>query len=193
MEKHSNVVIILLTVGLVFVTIVLIHNFFTLEPDALVVELLAATVAVVLVIVSVGVTVHYQSIREIEKEFKVELFRSKIQQYQKYILAVVECDDINHDHSSDEKNQAINTSIENVQNITREISLIASEPLIKELSVYLEKIIKHKKIYFPEHGEGTFRHVLIEMRKDLNVDKNRNEEEVAAHIRNMMDKGVTIK
>ncbi|MCY3627501.1 MAG: hypothetical protein OXG88_07670 [Gammaproteobacteria bacterium] len=91
------------------------------------------------------------------------------------------------------KIRTFNDCVENVQNITREISLIASEPLIKELSVYLEKIIKHKKIYFPEREEGTFRHVLIEMRKDLNVGKSRNEEEVAGHIRNMMDKGVTIK
>lgn len=193
MTKNSNILIILLTIGLTVISVLYVYHVFSTDPSALTVELSAAMVAVVLVIVSVGVTVHYQSDREIQKEFKVELYRTKIGQYQKYIAAVVACDDAHIDLRTEEGKETFEKHVDQVQNISREICLIASVELIENLSEYLKKITKNRSIYFPDDQSATFRHVIAAMRQDLDVIETKDKrdkkslEKVMCDVKGMME------
>ena len=77
---------------------------FASKVTDLTVELLAAIIAVVLVVASVGVTIHFQVRSETEREYRVELFRQKLELYRDTIACITRADDdgVIHDHEIEE-------------------------------------------------------------------------------------------
>ena len=49
-------------------------------------------VAVVLMVASVGVTIHFQKASEIEREYKVKIFEAKVNLYKSFLKEVTEYD-----------------------------------------------------------------------------------------------------
>ena len=161
-------IIILLSISVVIVTSVLIYVLFSTEASDLTIELLAAMVAVVLVVASVGVTIHFQNASEIEREYKVKIFETKIELYQSFVEEVTKFDD-----SSGEGTEKIDQSeFDKLKNLARRIALLGSENLVSQLTEFLKNVAKYKDLHISggvENDLGTFRQVLLELRSDLNV------------------------
>ena len=161
-------IIILLSISVVIVTSVLIYVLFSTEASDLTIELLAAMVAVVLVVASVGVTIHFQNASEIEREYKVKIFETKIELYQSFVEEVTKFDD-----TSGEGTEKIDQSeFDKLKNLARRIALLGSENLVSQLTDFLKNVAKYKHLHISgvvENDQGTFRQVLLELRNDLNV------------------------
>ena len=72
-----GVIVMILIVALVAVSSILLHVMFSRSLTDLAIELMAAALAVVLVVASVGVTIHFQSKAETERQYRVCLFENK--------------------------------------------------------------------------------------------------------------------
>ena len=177
-------VIVVLAVSITIVTSVLIYVLFSTEASNLTIELLAAMVAVVLVVASVGVTIHFQKASEIEREYKVKIFEAKVDLYKSFVKEVTEFDD----RSNRESAEITQFEFDKLKNLAREIALLGSEELVSELGQYLENVSVLKRLHVGEgygpdvssankkNVEGTFRQVLVELREDLDVVRMGNDE-----------------
>ena len=87
-RSASTFTVVVLAVALVITASILVHVLFSNNVTDLTVELLAAIIAVVLVVASVGVTIHFQVRSETEREYRVELFRQKLELYKDTIACV---------------------------------------------------------------------------------------------------------
>ena len=151
----------------------MLHVMFSADVSNLTIEILAAVVAVVMVVVSVAVTLHFQADYEAEKDFKTEVFNQKLEKYYQLLTTLSEADDDNH-ISEEEMNQ--------MKNLARSVALIATPRVVITLANFIEEVEKHGRLYIAtedlmarrqglenEEYRGTFRNLVIQMRKDLEV------------------------
>lgn len=170
-KKHFTIVA--LSFAIVVTSAVLLHIMFQAEVSELTIEILAAVVAVVMVVASVAVTLHFQADYETDREFKTELFRARLNHYKELLIKFSAADD--DDHISDEE-------VIQMKNSARSIALLASADVVVTLSNYIRLIDDHRSLYITreqaENGEvpltnpdyaGTFRNLVIQMRQDLRV------------------------
>ena len=152
---------VVLAVALVITASILVHVLFSNNVTDLTVELLAAIIAVVLVVASVGVTIHFQvrSETETEREYRVELFRQKLELYKDTIACVTRADDdgVIDDHE-----------IEEMRNYARLTALVGNRELVSALAEFVSAVEESGSIT-REEDQGSFRSVLQEMRNDLGV------------------------
>lgn len=170
-----------LLVAVVIVVAVLLHVLFSRSISDLTVEILAAIIAVVLVVASVAVTIHYQSKSETEREFRVELFKQKVELYKEVLVCIASADDDGH---------ITDGEIESIRNLSRTAALYADEALIDALADFLQRLSKERKLYLPDvngGNGGTLRAVVQAMRKDLAV-VGEEDEDVTASIGRLVSK-----
>ena len=179
----SRFVIAVLVVGLLITVGALLHILFSEDISNLTIEILAAVVGVVLVIVSVAVTIHFQVSAETEREFKVELFRTKVKNYEEFIRHLVRTDD---DEIIGEE------ELEHIRNLGAQLSLFASSALVSEVSRFVEKVRVERSLALSDDADagdsGTFRSVIMHMRRDLAVDDSTDPESFKSDVRKIIDK-----
>ena len=158
-KSSSTFTVVVLAVALVVTASILVHVMFASEVTDLTVELLAAIIAVVLVVASVGVTIHFQVRSETEREYRVELFRQKLELYKDTIACITRADDdgVIHDHE-----------IEEMRNFARVTALVGNADLVRALAEFVAGV-EHSRSIAREENQGSFRAVLQEMRDDLGV------------------------
>ncbi len=158
-RSASTFTVVVLAVALVITASILVHVMFASEVTDLTVELLAAIIAVVLVVASVGVTIHFQVRSETEREYRVELFRQKLELYKDTIACVTRADD---DGVIDAH------EIEEMRNYARMTALVGNRELVSSLAEFVAAVEQSRSITRDEE-QGSFRAVLQEMRNDLGV------------------------
>lgn len=170
-QQKKNVinrfVVIALSAALVITVAVLLHVLFSHSISTLTVEILAAIIAVVLVVASVAVTLHFQSKYEIEREFHVELFRQKLDVYYKLLSEFSKADD---------DGEVTHQEIVEMRNLARSLALVASADLVIEVANYVTHVDEHRRLYISDNEApegGTFRGVVLKMRDDLAVVEGR--------------------
>lgn len=169
----------------------MLHVMFSADVSNLTIEILAAVVAVVMVVVSVAVTLHFQADYEAEKEFKTEVFKEKLQKYYQLLATLSEADDDNH-ISEKEMNQ--------MKNLARSVALIATPRVVITLANFIEEVEEHGRLFIDtkdlmarkkglekEEYRGTFRNLVIQMRKDLEVVDLNQVEQVRDAIRRLVE------
>lgn len=159
-EKVLHFVIVILVVVVVVTVSFLLKMVFSTDPSELTVEILAAVLGVVLVVASVGVTMHFQNQAEIERGFRIELFQSKVKMYRDLLDCVTKIDD---DGRIDDK------EIEEVRNRARVVALVASPQLVKTLAAFVERLDSQRQLSTCVEGADAFRSVVQAMREDLDV------------------------
>jgi hypothetical protein len=157
----------------------MLHVMFSADVSNLTIEILAAVVAVVMVVVSVAVTLHFQADYEAEKEFKTEVFKHKLTRYYALLEQFSEVDD---DLVIDPQ------ELIQMKNLARSVALISSPDVVVTLANFIEAVERKRELYISEEDipntpglnkdlQGTFRNLVIKMRKDLEVlDLERFEE-----------------
>ncbi len=158
-RSTSTLAVVVLAVALVITASILVHVLFSKHVSDLTIELLAAIIAVVLVVASVGVTIHFQVRSETEREYRVELFRQKLELYKDTIACVTKADDdgVIHDHE-----------IEEMRNYARMTALVGNRELVSSLADFVS-VVEQSRSITREEEQGSFRSVLQEMRNDLGV------------------------
>lgn len=157
--KSSTLVVVVLAAALVVTASILVHVLFASNVNDLTVELLAAIIAVVLVVASVGVTIHFQVRSETEREYRVELFRQKLKLYEDTLACIAKSDDDGtiHDHE-----------IEEMRNFARMTALVANRDLMESLATFITSVERNRTLTNDDY-EGSFRSVVDAMREDLGV------------------------
>ena len=158
-NSASTFTVVVLAVALIITASILVHVLFSKHVTDLTIELLAAIIAVVLVVASVGVTIHFQVRSETEREYRVELFRQKLELYKDTIACVTRADD---DGVIDEH------EIEEMRNYARMTALVGNRELVHSLAEFVSAVEQSRSIT-REEEQGSFRSVLQEMRNDLGV------------------------
>lgn len=161
--RADSVVIGILVLTVVVLAATVVHVFFSRAISNLTIEILAAIIAVVLVVASVAVTIHFQSRAETHQEYRVELFRNKIASYAKLLRVISRVDD-DETITDDE--------IEKIRNGARTIALYADPALIRALASFIERLDEERILYMPDRDgskDGTLRAVVQAMRDDLAV------------------------
>ena len=161
--RADSVVIGILVLTVVVLAATVVHVFFSRAISNLTIEILAAIIAVVLVVASVAVTIHFQSRAETHQEYRVELFRKKIASYSKLLKVISRVDD-DETITDDE--------IEKVRNGARTIALYADPELISALASFIHRLDEERVLYMPDRdgsAHGTLRSVVQAMRDDLAV------------------------
>lgn len=153
-DKARHFVIVILLVALVFTVSFLLKVLFDMSINELTVEILAAVLAVVLVVASAGATIHFQNQSEIERGFRIELFRFKVDMYRKLLKCIAAIDD---------------KEVEAVRNGARIVALVASPKLVETLAALVERLDKQRQLGSSADVAGTFRSVVQAMREDLDV------------------------
>lgn len=105
-----GVTVLVLIVALTVVTSILLHVMFSRALTDLTVERLAAALAVVLVVASVGVTIHFQSRAKTGRQYRVCLFENKMREYTKLLAVTAKSDDdgtIDDQEIDEIRNQAL--------------------------------------------------------------------------------------
>ena len=158
-RSTSTLAVVVLAVALVITASILVHVLFSKHVSDLTIELLAAIIAVVLVVASVGVTLHFQVRSETEREYRVELFRQKLELYKDTIACVTKADDdgVIDDHE-----------IEEMRNYARMTALVGNRELVQSLAEFLS-VVEQSRSITQEEEQGSFRSVLQGMRNDLGV------------------------
>lgn len=158
-NSASTFTVVVLAVALIITASILVHVLFSKHVSDLTIELLAAIIAVVLVVASVGVTIHFQVRSETEREYRVELFRQKLELYKDTIACVTKADDdgVIHDHE-----------IEEMRNYARMTALVGNRELVSSLADFVS-VVEQSRSITREEEQGSFRSVLQEMRNDLGV------------------------
>lgn len=171
--KTSSVVAILIA-ALVVLTFFLMHILFSRPISGLAVELLAAGVAVVLVVVSVGVTIHFQNRAETERQYRVCLFEHKMKEYEKFLALTAKADD---------DDRVDDTEVEQIRNQARVVAMLAQRPLLICLADFVENLERTRELHGGDSArDGTFQQVIVSMRTDLGVvDTVSEESERAIH------------
>ena len=165
-KKGLNRLIGILVIGLLITVGALLHVLFSNDISNLSIEILAAVVGVVLVIVSVALTIHFQVEAEKDREFQVELFKTKVGAYQDFISKVI---------ASDDDDCIKDSEIEGIRNSAAILTLYASQELVKKIGEFLARLRAERKILLEsQNGDdsGTFRGVVTQMRHDLDVADN---------------------
>ena len=136
-RSTSTLAVVVLAVALVITASILVHVLFSKHVSDLTIELLAAIIAVVLVVASVGVTIHFQVRSETEREYRVELFRQKLELYKDTIACVTKADDdgVIDDHE-----------IEEMRNYARMTALVGNRELVKSLAEFLSVVEQSRSI-----------------------------------------------
>ena len=164
---HGAIVMILI-VALVVVSSVLLHVMFSQPLTGLAIEILAAALAVVLVVASVGVTIHFQNKAETERSYRVCLFESKMKEYTKFLEVTTKADD---DGKIDDY------EIDQIRNQARVASMVAERDLVVCLADFVANLDITRKLYAENpQRQGAFQQVIISMREDLGVVDETTEE-----------------
>lgn len=174
--------VFLLVGGLLITVGALLHVLFSDDISSLTIEILAAVVGVVLVIVSVAVTIHFQVGAEMEREFQVELFRTKVANFESFITEVMKTDD---------DNEIKDEEIEEIRNLAAKLSLFSSKDLVQDVAVFIDKLRAERTLALsngPDSDEGTFRSVVTKMRRDLAVVDDATEKEFKEYVRKIIVK-----
>lgn len=159
LKSSSTFAVVVLAVALVVTASILVHVLFSSNVNDLTIELLAAIIAVVLVVASVGVTIHFQARSETEREYRVELFRQKLKLYEDTIACIAKSDD---DGTIDDQ------EIEEMRNFARMTALVASRDLMKALANFITAV-EETRTLTDEDYTRSFRSVVDAMRTDLGV------------------------
>ncbi len=156
-----GVIVMILTVALVAVSSILLHVMFSRSPTDLAIELMAAALAVVLVVASVGVTIHFQSKAETERQYRVCLFENKMKVYTQFLEVTAKSDD-------DDKIE--NHEIDEIRNQARVAAMLAERQLVVCLADFVDNLERTKNLYMEDpERKGAFQQVIISMREDLGV------------------------
>lgn len=168
-----TVLVIALLVAVVF----LFHVLFERNISDLTVEIMAAILGVVLVVASVGVTIHFQHEAEKRRQFQFQVFQTKLKLYQKLLDCIMK---------SDDDNQIKPEEIGEMRNRSSVVALVASAELLEALAAFIERVSREGQLA-PKDGqsEGTYRCVIQEMRKDLAVV----EDDVQCQVQRLVAKG----
>ena len=122
---------------------------------------MAAALAVVLVVASVGVTIHFQSKAETERQYRVCLFENKMKVYTKFLETTAKSDD-------DDKIE--NHEVDEIRNQARVAAMLAKSDLVVCLSDFVANLEKTRSLHMEDReGKGAFQQVIISMREDLGV------------------------
>ena len=163
-----GVIVMVLTIALVAVSSILLHVMFSRTLTDLSVELMAAALAVVLVVASVGVTIHFQSIAETERQYRVCLFENKMKEYTKFLEITAKSDD-------DDKIE--NREIAEIRNQARVAAMLAERELVVCLSEFVANLETTRNLHIEDsERKGAFQQVIISMREDLGVVDETTEE-----------------
>ena len=157
---HGAIVMVL-TIALVAVSSILLHVMFSRSLTNLAIELMAAALAVVLVVASVAVTIHFQSKAETERQYRVCLFENKMEVYTKFLEITAKSDD-------DDKIE--NHEVDEIRNQARVTAMLAERELVVCLADFVANLERTRSLHMedPMH-KGAFQQVIISMRKDLGV------------------------
>jgi len=159
--KATSIVVAMLIVALVVLTFFLMHTMFADDGlSGLAVELLAAGVAVVLVVVSVGVTIYFQNRAETERQYRVCVFQSKMKEYTEFLELTAKADD---------DNRIDDAEIERIRNQARVVSMLAQGELLIELADFIDTLERTKELHGNGSVKGSFQRVIWAMRVDLDV------------------------
>lgn len=158
-ETATRFVVVILVVALVAAVSVLLHVLFSKSISSLTVEILAAVLGVVLVVASVGVTIHFQNRSEMERQFRVALFEKKLDAYLALLVCIARADD---DGRIDDDER------EEIRNHSEMIALVGGEGLVGTLSRFNEGISKG---HWLDAGadDDSFTSLVQAMRTDLAV------------------------
>ncbi len=163
-ETATRFAVVVLVIALVTVVSVLMHVLFTEGISDLTIEILAAVLAVVLVVASVGVTIHFQAKSETEREFRVKLFEEKLKIYVDLLNCITKADD----------DVVIDTrEMNEIRNRARVTALVGGKQLLKSLAPFVETVIRNAKLPDPSENH-TYSTLVQAMRNDLNVVDEEN-------------------
>ncbi len=180
--KASSIVVAMLVAALAILSFFLMHSLFADEKlSGFAVELLAAGVAVVLVVVSVGVTIHFQNRAEIEREYLVHVFECKMKEYTKFLELTSKTDD---------DGQIDSMEIESIRNQARVIAMLAQGDLLIHLADFVNNLGKTETLHGNGSKTGTFQRVIKSMRNDLGVVDFGVEEDREAEVNHAIDRMV---
>lgn len=157
-ETATRFVVVILVVALVAAVSVLLHVLFSKSISSLTVEILAAVLGVVLVVASVGVTIHFQNRSEMERQFRVALFEKKLDAYLALLVCIARADD---DGRIDDDER------EEIRNHSEMIALVGGEGLVGTLSRFNEGISKGH--WLDAGADDSFTSLVQAMRTDLAV------------------------
>lgn len=156
-----GVIVMVLIVALVAVSSILLHVMFSRSLTDLAVELMAAALAVVLVVASVGVTIHFQSKAETERQYRVCLFENKMKVYTKFLKITAKSDD--DDKIEDQE-------IDEIRNQARVAAMLAERELVVCLADFVANLERTRNLHMEDSKrKGAFQQVIISMREDLGV------------------------
>lgn len=167
------VVIVLVTALVVTVTFLVVtvtflfHVLFSRTISNLTVEIMAAVLAVVLVVASVGVTIHFQNQEEKKRQCEIAVFEVKLKFYQDLLDCIMESDD----DDTIKKNE-----LEKMRNLSSRAALVASKELLNALAFFIERVSQEGQLKpkdddtsGDESKKSSYRYVIQMMRKDLDV------------------------
>ena len=154
-------VVIVLTIALLAVTSVLLHVLFSTALSDLAIEILAAVLAVILVIASIGVTIHFQNQSETERAYRVCLFEHKMKEYTKFLELTAR---------SDDDGTISQNEIEQIRNQAKIAAMLAGKDLVVCLAEFISNLETTRKLYSENAADrGTFQRIIISMREDIGV------------------------
>ena len=158
----THFVVIVLVMALVMAVAFLLHVLFSRTISNLTVEIMAAVLGVVLVVASVGVTIHFQNEAEKKRQFQIEVFQTKLKLYRELLGCIVKSDD-------DDQIEA--DEIEEMRNQSSVLALVASSELLDALAAFIERVAREGQLKPKDQQEerGTYRYVIQKMREDLAV------------------------
>ena len=148
--------------ALVMAVAFLLHVLFSRTISDLTVEIMAAVLGVVLVVASVGVTIHFQNEAEKRRQFQIEVFQTKLKLYRELLDNIVKSDDDDHIDANE---------IEKMRNQSSVVALVASSELLDALAAFIERVAREGQLKPKDQREerGTYRDVIQKMREDLAV------------------------
>ena len=198
MKRFYLPLIVLLTISLLIVSSIAILFMFERSISDLTTELLAAAIAVVLVVASVGVTLYFQTRMEEARDRQGEIFKTKLVVYQELLNELNAADDLEEFHGPGNTTETTGVEVtyeelSGIINGVRNVILVGSDGLIKELFAYVQKIKDERRLFVKEgqQTKGTFAAVLSLMRDDLGVGqatKDAREDSILRQeIRNFME------
>lgn len=168
----TRFVVIVLVIALVVAVAFLMHVLFSRAITNLTVEIMAAVLCVVLVVASVGVTIHFQNEAEKERQFLIEIFQTKLRLYRELLDCIM---------ASDDDDRITVEEVEQIRNRSSVVALVASRDLLDALAAFIERVSKEGQIKpkkDQQEGPGTYRYVIQQMREDLAVVEGDVEHEV---------------
>ena len=174
-----GVIVMVLTVALVAVSSILLHVMFSRSLTDLAIELMAAAVAVVLVVASVGVTIHFQSKAETERQYRVCLFENKMKVYTKFLETTAKSDD--------DDRKIVNKEVDEIRNQARVAAMLASKELVVCLADFVANLERTRSLHMEDSKrKGSFQQVIISMREDLGVVDDETTPEAKQAIRELV-------